>query len=356
MADQRSREQLEEAEAAYADLVDLYPDSEAYLREYAKTLLETGKQATAVEVLRRLYGILEKRSPKEAVELAQKYPQIGRVHHTDADKTDGARELGELLCKQLGFMWIKLNQRRLKEGQHLYRRGEEGDTFALVLKGELTSYVMLDDNRNLILDLIPEMDVAGEYTFLNPGPHIADVVANHDSTIVEIPRKKLLTFFVEHPGTHKLLEEKADYRYTTTLISTHPLFRRLPLDMRQYLAESAIMVRHAATSLIHKAGSTMDTVDMLLAGKADYAIHNSEGKRIKIGDIPVGELIGDTSAVRSASCPADIVAATDVQLAQLPFSAFKNVVEAYPPMKEKLLKHAEQQRMRIMAMVSHLPK
>lgn len=352
MSNYKSREELEQAESAYAGLVELYPDNEAYLRQYADILLESDKQATAAEVLRRLYGILEKSNPKEASSLAQKYPQIGRVRRTD--KTESGKELGAALNKFLGTIWIKLNQKKLKEGQHLYHQGEFGDHFALVLKGELASVIPGANKRTQVLNLIPEMDIAGEAGFLNPGPRVADIVANRESTIVEIPRKKLLSFFLENPGTHRLLEHIANFRNTALMISTNSVCQDLPLDMRLFLAESAIIVRHSAASLVHKAGSTLDTIDMIIAGEAFYAMDRGSEKQIKIDQLPAGELIGDTSALRSATCPADIIAETDLLLAQIPYSAFKNVVEAYPPIKEKLLKNAEIQRIRLMEMVSKL--
>ncbi|MES0372227.1 MAG: cyclic nucleotide-binding domain-containing protein, partial [Mariprofundaceae bacterium] len=101
-------------------------------------------------------------------------------------------------------------------------------------------------------------------------------------------------------------------------------------------------------------GEEMDAVDMLIWGEASFMMRNSKDEYVRLGQYKVSELVGDTSALRKATCPTDIVAATDVLMAHIPLSSFTNVVEAYPPFKEKLLKHAQKQRTKIMQMVTRL--
>ena len=131
---------LKEATNAYAGLVDIYPDNENYLRHYAALCLASDKQATAQEVLQRLHGILEKKSPKEARELAANYPQLGQIcaslHQEHNDD-----HLYPSLYKGFGKLWIRLHQRNLREGETLYNQGEQGDSLALILKGEFAVFV-----------------------------------------------------------------------------------------------------------------------------------------------------------------------------------------------------------------------
>jgi CRP-like cAMP-binding protein len=93
---------------------------------------------------------------------------------------------------------------------------------------------------------------------------------------------------------------------------------------------------------------------MLVWGEASYMMRNKSDKYVELGKFKIGELIGDTSAIRKATCPADIVSRSEVLMAHIPLSCFTNVVEAYPPFKEKLLKHAQRQRTKMMQMVSQI--
>jgi CRP-like cAMP-binding protein len=349
-----TEEEQEQAEKIYADLVSIYPDNESYLRRYAEALLASGKLSTATLVLRKLHSLLEKKSPDKASALVQEFPQIGRIGNGETEQPDGDTELGEMLCKAFGALWIKLHQKRIKEGHHLYRQGEQGDTMALLIDGEIAVFRREENGESVLLNLIAPNDIIGEACFLNPGARNADIVANKDSIIVEIPRKKLVSYFVENPGAEKLLEEKADFRQMTALLSANKLLQDIPLKMRKYMATTARTERYKPNMLIRQAGQRVDAVDMLVWGKASYMIRNRNNEYVTLGALQAGELIGDTSALRKTTCPADIVAVSDVLMAHIPLSSFTNVVEAYPPFKEKLFKHAQQQRTAIMQMVSRL--
>ncbi|MDX8404267.1 MAG: cyclic nucleotide-binding domain-containing protein, partial [Mariprofundaceae bacterium] len=210
------------------------------------------------------------------------------------------------------------------------------------------------NSSTVLLNLIGPDDVVGEACFLNPGTRSADVVANKDSVIVEIPRSKLINYLIENPGAEKLLEEKADFRQFTSMLSINDLLQDIPLDMRKYMAGTTKTERYKPNTLIRQAGQEMDAVDMLIWGEASYMMRNKKDAYVRLGRYKVNELVGDTSALRKATCPADIVAASEVLMAHIPLSSFTNVVEAYPPFKEKLIRHAQKQRAKIMQMVTRL--
>ena len=345
-------EELEQQEKVYADLANIYPENESYLRKYAEILLKAGKPSTATIALKKLYDVLEKTAPDKAMALAREYPQIGRVSKSENER-HGDVELGKMLRESLGTIWIRLHQRRIKEGHRLYSIGDKGDSMALVLDGEMAVCIP-GENSTILLNLIGKNDIVGEACYLNPGERSANIVANRDCTVIEIPRKKLLGYFIENPGAEKLLQDKADLRQMTSMLSANPLLQNIPLDMRKYMAGTADTGRYRPNSVIRQAGQEIDAVDMLVWGKASYMMRNKENQYLQLGVFQEGELIGDTSAIRKATCPADIVANTEVLMAHIPLSSFTNVVEAYPPFKEKLMKHAERQRTKMMQMVSSI--
>ncbi|MDX8395642.1 MAG: cyclic nucleotide-binding domain-containing protein [Mariprofundaceae bacterium] len=344
---------LEQSEEAYADLVNLYPNNTGYLRQYAEILLATGKTSTATEILKRLHEVLEKESPSQAAELTRKFPQIGRITHRENNINDDTT-MGKLLRKSLGRVWLTFNQRTLKEGEHLYRAGTEGDSLSLVLSGEIAVFVTHDNGQHVIVNIIGENNVVGEACFLRPGIRSSSVVANKKTTLIELPRNKLQSFLVDNPSAELDLEEKANFRHMARFLSANAILQTLPLDMRHHLAEESKLFNFSEKTLIRKAGEKTDVVDMLVRGKACYMLKDSEGKYRKLGNVQSGELMGDASAVRSSSCPADLLAISDVLMAHIPFSAFKNVVEAHPSLKEKLFQSSESQRLKIMHQVANI--
>ena len=345
-------EQVEEIKV-YADLVSIYPENEGYLRHYAGLLIKDGQVTTAADVLKRLHVLLGKHSPGEASALLQEFPQIGRVTKVEAEQK-GDTEFGEMLRETFGSIWIRLYQKRIKEGDYLYRTGDRGDRLTLVIDGEVA--VFIPDNRGKVIlhNLIGSNDVVGETCFLSPGIRNADVIANKDSTIVELPRKKLLTYLIKNPFAEKLLEEKADFRQMTSWLSSHVLLQHIPLDMRKYMAGMTKIERYKPNALIQRAGQEVDAVDMVVRGDVSFMLNDQNNKYQPIGKIRPGELAGDISALSKATCPADIVALSEALIAHIPLSSFTNVVEAYPPFKEKLLKHAQKQRAKLMQMITEM--
>jgi len=347
------QEELEQQENVYADLVSIYPENEGYLRRYAEILLKSGKLSTATTVLQKLYSLLEKKSPDKASALAREFPQIGQISKIETEQV-GNTALGEMIRKELGTLWITLHQKRIKEGRKLYKLDDDGNSLALILKGEFAVCLPGKEGKTVLLNLIGENDIVGEGCFLNPGPRSADIVANKDSVVVEIPRNKLINYFIDNPGAEKMLEEKADFRRMTSLLSTNQLLQNIPLDMRKYMAGMSRTERYKPDSIIRQAGQEMDVVDMLVWGEVRYMMQGKDNKYITLGSFKVGELVGDTSALRKATCPADIVAVSEVLMAHIPLASFTNVVEAYPPFKEKLLNYAQQQRTAMMQMIAKL--
>jgi len=342
---------LQEATNAYAGLVDIYPDNESYLQHYAELCLASNKQATALEVLQRLHSILKEKSPQTARELAIRYPQLGQVCASLHQEHNYDR-LYPSLYKGFGKLWILLHKRSLREGETLYRQGEEGDTLALILEGELAVFADDKHGKKILLNLIQQHDVVGEACFLNPGVRAASIVANSKSSIVELPRQKLLSYLIQNPDTQALLEGTAGFRHMLRLISNNSILKNIPMNLRQYMAQKTKFLHYSEKSIVHQAGASFDGISLIVTGKAYYTMKTKKGKSIKLESVPCGSLIGDASAVRHATSPANLVTINELTVAHIPTKVFTTVVAAYPPLKETLTQHADEQRTRIMQTIS----
>lgn len=344
-------ETLQEARNAYAGLVDIYPDNEDYLQHYAELCLASNKPATALEVLQRLHTILKETSPKKARELASRHPQLGQVC-SSLHQEDNYDRLYPSLYKSFGKLWTLLHQRTLREGEALYQQGEQGDTLALILDGELAVFFEDESGNKTLLNLIQQHDLIGEACFLNPGPRTASTVANCKTTIVELPRQKLLAWLIQNPGTQEMLEKTADFRHMLRVISNNTTLKSIPMNLRQYIAQTSNLLDYPEKSLIYQAGSNYDGISLIVAGEAYYTIETKQGQNIKLESVPCGSLIGDASAIREATSPANLITINPLTIARIPIEVFATIVAAYPPLRESLTQHADEQRTRIMQTIS----
>jgi len=348
-------QELQQALQDYTGLVELYPDNEDYLHQYAKLLIASKQPSTALKILQHLHQILLQQSSHKAARLANMYPQLGHIEAPEEEQEeDGTHDaIYQSLHDAFGTLWILLHQKKLKEGQHLYQQGEPGHSITLILKGEVAVYVKDKNNKHIILNLIKERNFVGEGCFLTPGLRSTYIVANQDCTIVELPRQTLLSWLIKHPDIATLLEKRSNYRLMLRNLSDNSILKSIPMNMRKHLAKQAEILCYAPQSLIYKAGERLEHVDLFITGEAAYMRQTSSGEMKQLGLLPNHELVGDTAILRKVTSPADLIAITPVSLARISMHDFEKVVAGYPPLKEDLLRHADEQLKYIMSMATN---
>ena len=335
----------------YADLVHLYPDNEAYIKQYAELLLAENKVATATELLRHLYSLLLKKGETgQADALVKQYPIIGRVRTSKQLQEDMQTLLPASMRNRL---WQKLHQKRLREGQHLLHHGETGDTCYLVYEGELAEFSSDANRKPVMLNLAGPGDVVAVDKFFKPGAHQSDIVANKSSIIIKLPRKQLTKALVADPTLKTALQRKADFRRMVAMISTSELLQTIPLDMRRHLAEKSYIGQYEAGSLVYKSGEKSDHIDLIIHGEACYQL-TVDGMVKELQALKPGALVGEIAVVRNSGCPADMVTHHGVGIIHIPYAVFINVNEAYPRLQKSLTAYAEEQRTRLMRKLNEL--
>ncbi|MDQ6996667.1 MAG: cyclic nucleotide-binding domain-containing protein [Mariprofundus sp.] len=342
-----NRKQLQ----VYADLVQLYPDNEAYLKPYAELLLVEGKVATATEILRHLYSLwLKKGETSQADALVKEFPIIGRIRSSNQHQDDIQDFLPAVMRNQL---WLRLHRIRLREGQHLLHYGEAGDSCYLVCEGELAEFGRGMHDKPIMLNLIGQREVVAEDKLLKPGIHKSDIIANKKSVVVKLPRKRMTAALLANPALKTILQRKADLRHMVSIISSSPVLQTIPLDMRRHLAEKSYIQQYASGSVIHKSGEQLNHVDLIVHGEACYQWNGSNIVK-KLKSLKPGALIGETAAIHDSGCPADMVTHHGVGIVHIPYAVFINVVEAYPPLRTSLTAYAEEQRTQLMRKLNEL--
>jgi len=335
----------------YADLAQLYPDNEAYLKQYAELLLAEGKTTTATEILRHLYNLLlNKGETSQADALVKQFPIIGRIRAPDNHQAD---ILDILPASMRNRLWLRLRRKRLREGQYLFHHGESGDTCYLVCEGELAEFSRGAHAKPVMLNLIGAGDVIAEDKLLKPGIYKTDVIANKSSAIVKLPRKAMTAALISDPTLKTILQRKSDLRRMVSMISASPVLQILPLDMRRHLAEKSFIQQYAAGALIHKSGEQLKHVDLIVHGEACYQLQTLDMVK-ELKALKPGALIGETAAIHDSGCPADMVTHHGAGMIHIPYAVFINVVEAYPPLKKSLTAYAEEQRTQLMSKLNEL--
>ena len=352
MTNKITKKELEEALDTYSNLVEMYPDNEAYLQRYADMLQTMGRHATATTTLQHLHDLICKRSEKEAGEFAKKYPQIGRILPSDVifSKQDKHAIAGKIIFELLGTIWLKLHQKKFHEGQVIFHSTDINDSLTLVIDGKVDAYAVGPNQEHTLVETIGSLDVLGEHTVLKPGKMRVDAfVASNTAIIVEIPRKKMLSMMEKNTYLSSLLSQRALFRTNVHAITGNPVFRTLPLKLSQHLARSITIRNYEAGSLIYKLDQQAQGVDIVLRGKACYLAADKNGKKFKLPPVPPQSLMGDLTVKGPKSTHiAEVIAHTKVTLAHISYEDLLNVTVAFPPLKESLVQHADRHQLNMM--------
>ena len=250
-------------------------------------------------------------------------------------------------------LWLQLRRKRLREGQHLLRQGDTGDTLYLVCEGELAEFSHDEQGKALLLDLIGPGDVVCEDKLFKPGIHKSDIAANQRSIVVKLPRKKMTAALQDNPALKTALLRKTEQRRMLVAISACPILQTIPLQLRRQLATRGHMQQYAAGVTIHRAGEQLKHVDLIVHGEACYQLQE-HGLIKELKPLKPGALIGETAAVRGSGCPADTVTYHGVSIFHMPYALFVSVVEAFPPLKNSLASYAAKQRALLMHKLNEL--
>ena len=85
-------------------------------------------------------------------------------------------------------------ERRLRRGQVIFHRGDEGSFMMAVLHGRVRISTVSADGKEVTLNVINPGEILGEIAFLDGQRRSADAVAVEETTVLIVERKQFLPF------------------------------------------------------------------------------------------------------------------------------------------------------------------
>ncbi|MDQ6989862.1 MAG: cyclic nucleotide-binding domain-containing protein [Mariprofundaceae bacterium] len=323
----------------YGKLVDLYPDDPRFLQRYAEVLGKLGKQTQAAKAIGKLHVLFLHTGDGEAAKaLEAAHPKLGHQPCSAMSPTTTTLNfLSYLNSSLLDRLVMRLQQRSIKDGEYLFRQGEQGLSMFIIVEGEMS--VLLPQHhspRPVMLSLLKRGDVVGEMAMLQSGKRNADVIAVSDCKVLELKRQNFLKIIDEQGELGSSMMREVELRLRMTQISQNPILSRLPMQERQRLAQTATPFHMQHQGCIAEAGTLIKHVWLLTEGVADVVYQNQRGESHWLHDFRTGDLLGEQALIAKAAFPADIIAATDIQLLQLSMAVLKDLLGAYPWMELQL--------------------
>jgi CRP-like cAMP-binding protein len=152
--------------------------------------------------------------------------------------------------KTLEFLSIAVPE-TLSSGEILFRKGDPGDRFFLIISGQMD--IMEDGTR---LTTLSRSDFFGEKCLFSDQPRTADAVAASRVSLAGVNRQDMQTF-IRQTGLEKTLRHLSIFqgRAMRNILDGHPVFHDLtPSQKRQLfqMVEPVTLPKHGNTVLIRE--------------------------------------------------------------------------------------------------------
>lgn len=90
-------------------------------------------------------------------------------------------------------------ERRFKEGQMIFQRGEAGNQLMLVLGGHVKISIVSEEGKELTFVIIPPGECFGEIALLDGQPRTADATTVSECILFTLARQDFIPFLEQHP-------------------------------------------------------------------------------------------------------------------------------------------------------------
>lgn len=96
-------------------------------------------------------------------------------------------------------------QRRLRDGEYIYRQGEDGDAMYGVLEGKVRLSNTTPEGRELLVMLLERGDWIGEVSLFDGAPRSQDAYAVGDTEVLRIAKEQLDSLLEARPELYRHL-------------------------------------------------------------------------------------------------------------------------------------------------------
>jgi len=239
----------------------------------------------------------------------------------------------------------KCHFRQFKAKTRIIQEGDPGDSFYVIVSGEVLVYRKAEDGTTRRLATIKEGKEGsffGEFAVLTNSERKASIGALTDVEVLEINKPDLEELAKSHPKIMEVLWDFYKKRILANLLLQSPLFQPLSIEDRKSLVSKFTMEKKPKGTVILKEGAEGDGLYLIQWGEVEVYIGDpSGGTEVTITNLTEGSFVGEYSLVKRAPCSASVRTATDSIFLKLPKSAFNEMIMTHPQVLEVIMSYVE---------------
>ncbi len=219
------------------------------------------------------------------------------------------------------------------------REGDSGDAMFAIVKGSVEVRRADADGQLVALASLDEGAFFGEMALISGAARMATVVAVEDCTLLEFGRADMEQVVAQHPSVGRVLERFHRRRLISSLVRSSEIFRLLPAQRREELAEAFRARSVAKGTVIIEQGKRNDAFYMVLRGGC--SVHKNG---VPVGELTEGGVFGEISLLFGVNATATVVASSACTLLRLTRNQFETLVLTHEEARALLMKLGTQRQ------------
>jgi CRP-like cAMP-binding protein len=229
----------------------------------------------------------------------------------------------------------RMTLRRVHQEDVIVTEGEAGQSFFVVSEGRVRVEKQRDDGRPVTLAYLGEGSCFGEMSLIDSKPRSATVIADQDSSIFEVSGALLEETVERYPSVAKKLRDFYTERLLATTMTLHPFFDAFTPSERRSLAGSFRRRTFGPGEVLITEGKKSRGFFILLSGGLEVTTQSDAGT-VRLAALEPGEMFGEMSLLTNSPTSATVRAVDHSIVLRLDKSAFEDVVDGRPEIRQLL--------------------
>ncbi len=224
--------------------------------------------------------------------------------------------------------------RSVLPGVKLCRQSQRDDKLFILVVGEVEASSGEDSSKTHIASL-KQGEIFGEIAALFGMPRVCDITVSRPSVVLEIPSEVLRSIIEARAELRDAVLERFRDRITETALRTVPMFRFLTNESMKSLVEHSTVFGAPPGSILIEEGEAGESLFVVVYGNLRVS-HDVGGKHLNLALLQPGDYFGEWSLLTGSPRTATVSALSQVELVCVERSAFLEVVQKHPEIRDRI--------------------
>lgn len=234
------------------------------------------------------------------------------------------------------FMTELLKHLILHQFQHdsvIFKQGDVTDGLYFVIKGCVKLYTMRNNNT-FTISHAPENTLFGEFPFLGNSNRAFNAIVSEDVTLLYLPIEYFNNLSKQYPEQAQIIKQRLLKRLSWYRIALAVQLNKIFMNHDENFIRALIheLELHFVSSntLLVKQNDISKELYIVVDGRFQISINNSDGIPEVLGFVARGDTIGEIGIICDSPRMADVTAIRDSSVARLTVAAYEKLLKKYP--------------------------